>query len=62
MDVDFDITIFDFVGVANISSTSNYTEVWNEADREGTNNNGWGGAGNNNKDDDNREDINSIRI
>ena len=39
MDVDFDIAIPDFAGAANISSTGNYTEVWNEANREGANNN-----------------------
>ena len=29
-----------FAGVINISSTSNYTKAWNEADRKGANNNG----------------------
>ena len=40
IDVNFNITIPDFAGAANISNTSNYTKVWNEADREGANNNG----------------------
>ena len=40
IDVNFNITIFNFVGTANISSTSNYSKVWNKANREGTNNNG----------------------
>ena len=56
IDIDFDIAIPDFAGIVNISGTSNYTEAWNKADGEDTNNNGWGGAGNN------REDISSIGI
>ena len=39
MDVDFNITIPDFMSVVNISNTSNYIKVWNEAVRESTNNN-----------------------
>ena len=39
IDIDFNITIFDFAGVVNINSTSNYTKVWNEANGEGINNN-----------------------
>ena len=62
MDIDFNITIFNFAGTANISGTSNYTKAQNEADREGANNNGWGGTSNNNKDNNNREDISGVRI
>jgi hypothetical protein len=62
IDINFNITIPDFTGVVNISGTSNYTKVWNKADREGANNNGWSGASNNNKDNDNREDISGVRI
>ena len=62
IDVNFNITIPNFIGIANISSTSNYTKAQNKADREGANNNGWGGAGNNNKDNNNREDISGVRI
>ena len=57
IDVNFNITIPNFAGIANISSTSNYTKVQNEANREGANNNGQSGAGNNNK-----EDISGVRI
>ena len=39
INIDFNIAIPDFTGVVNISSTSNYAKVWNEADRESTNNN-----------------------
>ena len=39
MDVDFNITILNFVSVVNINSTNNYTEVWNEANGEGVSNN-----------------------
>ena len=62
IDVNFNITISDFAGVVNISSTGNYTEVWNEANREGINNNGQGGADNNNGDDNNKENISGIKI
>jgi len=62
MDINFNITIPNFAGVVNISGTSNYTQAWNEANREGANNNGWGGAGNNNDDNDDREDISGVRI
>ena len=61
MDVNFNITIPNFAGVVNISSTSNYTKAQNEANGEGANNNGQGGASNN-KDNNNREDISSVRI
>jgi len=62
IDVNFNITIPNFVGVVNISGTSNYTKAWNKANKEGANNNGWGGAGNNNEDNNNREDISSVGI
>ena len=62
MDINFNITIPNFIGVVNISSTSNYTKAQNEANREGANNNGWGSTSNNNEDNNNREDISSIRI
>ena len=62
IDINFNIAIPDFIGVVNISSTSNYTKVWNEADGEGTNNNSQGSAGDNSKDYNNRENINSIKI
>ena len=62
IDINFNITISNFIGIVNISSTSNYTKVQNEANREGANNNSQGGAGNNNKDNNNREDIGSVRI
>ena len=61
MDVNFDITIPNFVGAVNISGTSNYAKAWNKADKKGTNNNGQGGTGNNSKDDDNRENISGIK-
>ena len=61
IDINFNITIPNFAGVANISGTSNYTKAQNEANREGANNNGWGGAGNNNEDNNNREDISGVR-
>ena len=60
MDVDFNITIPDFVGVINISGTGNYIKAQNKADGEGANNNSQDGAGNNSKDDDNREDISGV--
>ena len=60
IDINFNITIPDFVGAANISSTSNYTKAQNEANGEGANNNSQGGAGNNSEDDDNGEDISGI--
>jgi len=62
IDVNFDIAIPDFVGVINISSTSNYTKAWNEANREGADNNGWDGAGDNSKDNNNREDVSGVGI
>ena len=57
MDVDFNIAIFDFVNVTNISGISN--KVWNEADGEGADNNGWDSASDNSEDDDNKEDNNN---
>ena len=39
IDVNFNITIFNFAGIANINNTNNYIKVWNEANGEGTNNN-----------------------
>jgi len=57
IDVDFNIVISDFVGVANINSIGN--KMWNKADGEGADNNGWDGAGDNSKDNDNREDNNN---
>ena len=39
IDVNFNITIPDFAGVVNISSTSNYIKAWNEANGENINNN-----------------------
>ena len=62
MDVDFNITIPDFVGVVNISSTGNHTEVWNKANGEGANNNSQGSTGDNNKDNNNGEDVGGVRI
>ena len=62
IDVNFNIAIPDFAGVANISGIGNYTEAWNEANGEGANNNGWGGAGNNNENNDNREDVGDVGI
>jgi hypothetical protein len=62
MDVNFNITIPNFIGVINISGTGNYTKAWNEANREGANNNGWDGASNNSEDNNNREDVSSVRI
>ena len=62
MDVDFNITIPDFVGVVNISSTGNYTEVQNKANGEGANNNSQGSTGDNNKDNNNGEDVGGVRI
>ena len=62
MDVDFNIAIPNFVDVVNISNISNYTKVWNKANREGTNNNGSGNTSDNNKDNNNKEDISGIRI
>ena len=61
IDVDFDITIPNFAGVANINGISNYIKAQNEVNREGANNNGWGGTSNN-EDGDNKEDISSIGI
>ena len=61
IDINFNIVIFDFTDIANISGISNYIKVWNKANGEGVNNNGWGGV-NNNEDGDNREDISGIRI
>ena len=62
MDVDFNITIPDFVGVVNISDTGNYTKAWNKANGEGINNDGWGSASDNNKDNNDRKDVGSIKI
>jgi len=62
IDINFNIAIPNFIGVANISSISNYTKAWNEANKEGANNNGWDSAGNNSKDNNNREDIGGVRI
>jgi hypothetical protein len=62
IDVDFNITILDFIGAANISGTSNYIKAWNKANREGTNNNSWGGASDNNKDNNNGEDVSGVKI
>ena len=62
MDVNFDIAISDFVGGANISGASNYTEAWNKADGEGANNNGQDGAGDNSEDNDNEEDVGGVGI
>jgi len=62
MDINFNITILDFMGIVNINSTSNYTKVWNKANKEGANNNGWDGASNNSKDDNNREDVGGVKI
>ena len=62
IDVDFNITIPDFAGIVNINSTSNYTKLWNEADRKGVNNNSQGSTDNNNKDNNNKKDISSIKI
>ena len=59
IDINFNITIPDFMGIINISGTGNYTKAQNEADREGANNNSWDGASNNNKNDNNREDNNN---
>ena len=65
IDINFNIAIFDFIGVTNISGISN--KMWNEADGEGIDNNGWDSAGdnsednNNREDNDNREDVGSIR-
>ena len=56
MDVNFNITIPNFMGRVNISSASNYIKAWNKANREDANNNSWDVAGNNNKDNNNRED------
>ena len=62
IDVNFNITIPNFIGVIDISSTSNYTKAQNKANREGANNNSWDSASNNSEDNSNREDISSIRI
>ena len=62
IDVDFNITIPDFVGVVNISGTGNYTKVQNEADGEGINNNSQGSISDNSEDDNNREDISGVGI
>ena len=59
MDINFDITIPDFIGTVNISGTNNKAQ--NEANGEGTNNNGQGGTSDNNKDNNNREDVGSIK-
>ena len=62
IDVNFNITIPDFMGIANISGTSNYTKAQNKANKEGANNNSQGGASNNNEDNDNREDVSGVGI
>ena len=62
IDINFNIAIPNFIGIVNISSTSNYTKAQNKANREGANNNGQGGASNNNKDNNNRKDISGVRI
>ena len=62
IDINFNIIILNFAGVANINSTSNYTKAWNEANGKSTNNNGYGSAGNNNKDNNNRENISNVKI
>ena len=62
IDINFNITIPNFIGAVNISSTSNYIKVQNKANREGANNNGQGGASNNSKDNNNKEDVSGIRI
>ena len=59
IDVNFNITIPNFTGVVNISSTSNYTKAQNKANREGANNNSQDGAGNNSEDNNRREDNNN---
>ena len=40
IDVNFNITIFNFTGTANIDGINNYIKAWNEADKKGANNNG----------------------
>ena len=40
IDINFNIAIFNFINIANINSTSNYTKAWNKANKKGTNNNG----------------------
>jgi len=62
MDVNFNITIPNFAGVANISGIGNYTKAWNKADGEGANNNSWGGAGDNNENNNNGEDVSGVGI
>ena len=62
IDVNFDIAIPNFAGAINISGTSNYTKVQNEADGEGANNNSWDGAGDNSEDNNNKEDVSGVRI
>ena len=62
MDVNFNIAIPNFKGAANISSTSNYTEAQNKANREGANNNGWDGPSNNGENNNNKEDVGGVRI
>ena len=61
IDINFNIAISDFTGVANISSTSNYIKAQNKANKEGTNNNSKDSPNNNSKDNNNREDISGIK-
>ena len=62
IDINFNITIFDFAGAVNINSTGNYIKVQNKTDGEGINNNSQGSTSNNNKDNNNREDISGVKI
>jgi len=61
IDINFNIAIPNFVGIANINSIGNYIKAWNKADGKGVNNNSWGSAGNN-KDNNNKEDISGVKI